>query len=130
MNQFYEVTIKSIEILKTKKIEPPEAWNEACDELKLAESVKGKPCPRATFLCLFQEKLIINLDNYNIQGYFEPTKSYTLKAIELLKQNGKNKYVSGLQLWKDVMRAFKDNRSHNQEIDVLFALWDLEIIKS
>ena len=129
MNQFYEVTLKSIEILKDKKTEPLQAWNAACDELKLTESVKGKPCPKATFLCLFQENKLWELEDYKINEYLEPTKSYTLFAINLLKQNGRNNYNNGLQLWKDIMKKFKENRNHNQEMDVLLALWDLGLIK-
>lgn len=107
-----------------------EAWLEAISSITLRKSNIEKPCPQTTFLGLCEDGFLKNvpkIDNNNIS----PNKQYAIEAIQYLRKNPKEN-ISAIQLWErlyiNINSDTKKRKCHNQQMHVVLALWNKNLI--
>jgi len=125
--KFGKIAVKTVSLLKSQSnLTPEEAWNKTTDEIfEDKKSMKQKGCPKNTFLGLFEEGLIkeFPIGNYTRS---KKNKEYGLKGIKVLKQNPNIKTEK--ELWNEVIKNEEKNISHNNQMDVVLALWENNLI--
>jgi len=117
---FGQAAIKATEMLQHGGASTPkEAWDKAICEFTSNDSTRNKGCPRAVFLYLCQEGKISGVPRGEYTTGVKNGK-YAIKALRLIKEDASwadNK----TKLWTQVAGS---DRSHNQQLDVLLALFD------
>jgi hypothetical protein len=126
MGQFGRTAVEAVEIYKKGIVtSPAEAWNKSAQKNISSENTQEKGCPLSTFLGLCEEGLIcgIPVDSYPDS---KDNKSYGIKAVKCLKDNPLLANSSPVKLWEAIGNA---DKCHNQQMDVVIALWNAGVIK-
>ncbi len=101
-----------------------ECWSVAAEKVFAhSPSSRAKGCPRGAFLGLCEEGLVKNIP----PGHYtksKDNKSYALRAVALLI-NGAT-YSTPKSLWSQVMNG--SEKAHNNQMDVVLALWENGLI--
>lgn len=105
--------------------DPVEAWKRAASSI-FPDSLRSrrKGCPNSAFLGLCEEGVVVGVKS----GKYTKSvanKSYALKAVTLLRQNGRlanNK----MRLWTEVLGG--SSKVENNQMDVVIALWLSQLI--
>ncbi len=124
MGKYGSAAIKAVSyIIKKYTSNPVEAWNNATIEIfgKDTPSQK-KSCPKGAFLGLCESGFIKGVKSDKYTNSIE-NKKYAVEAVKILKNNPQmSKNEPGL--WFMVA----GNKTHNQQIDVVIALWNTQLI--
>ena len=102
---------------------PQAAWNESAQKVFPNQPAsRDKGCPRCAFLGLAEEGLISGISP---GGYTnsQDNKNYALTGMNLLRQEP-NLCNSPAELWERVMRMLGLEKNHNNQMDVVTALWN------
>jgi hypothetical protein len=125
-NKYGKFALKAVELTRNNYInDPKEAWERATIEIFGEGSTsQQKGCPRGAFLGLCEEGMIKGVPLGSYCSSLK-NKSYAVKAVNLLKhnpeyQNNKN------ALWAKAVGEYK---AHNNQMDVVIALWENDLIR-
>ena len=131
MGQFGNASILAAEICKKEGVCPEDAWKRACCEKINNLKSRKKGCPRAAFIGLVQAGLVHGCDVVeNVRRKVEGKNGqYAVIAVQILRddpQLASNKSA----LWKLVLRklGLANDKTHNNQMDVVSALWDKGLI--
>ncbi len=111
---------------RKNKLSPKDAWCKITDEFfKEKKTMKQKGCPKDTFLGLCEEGLIKGIPKGEYTRSKE-NKKYGLIGLQILKSypNIDNAH----ELWNKVMKKLEKNINHNNQMDVVLALWKKNLI--
>lgn len=126
MLEFGEVAIRATDIAKSGGCQPAEAWNEAVSAVfPHSKSLQDKSCPRATFLGLCEDGLVVGIPAGSYTRSRD-NKAYALTAVECLNANPRLSDVGPDALWKKVMAG--QEKAHNSQMDVVLTLWKRGLI--
>jgi hypothetical protein len=126
MGQFGLTAVEAVEIYKKGIVtSPAEAWDKSAQKNTPSETTQEKGCPRSTFLGLCEEGLICCIPQGNYTDS-KDNKSYGIKAVDYLKNNPLFEKSSPIKLWEAIGNA---DKCHNQQMDVVIALWNAGVIK-
>jgi hypothetical protein len=129
MGKYGQAAVAATKLLvKGDKQSPVDAWSKAVNRIfPDSESSRNKGCPRATYLGLCEEGLVkgVPASNYNKQGE-NKNKRYGINAVLLLRANPNLTNDKSL-LWEMVPDTPK---THNEQMDVVCALWEANLIKT
>jgi len=113
-----EIALKAMCIIRNDKKSPQDAWEDASNEIfEAGSSSQRKSCPKNSFLGLCEEGEIKgvkkgcyckNINNIN--------KKYVIDALNLIRRD-ESLMNNKTNLWRKITDV-----SHNQQLDVLFAL--------
>jgi hypothetical protein len=106
---------------------PVDAWERAVAEVfpdNPASQEKG--CPKGAFLGLCQEGLIKGIERGDYTNA-ERNRDYALKAAQLLRENPALGHDMK-QLWSAVLGG--EEKVHNQQMDVVLALWSEGLLQA
>jgi hypothetical protein len=128
--QFTQVALSAQKNAAMSNISPKEAWENAVQVVIKSKDSRKKGCPKETFLSLCAEGLVEGIPKGNYTNS-KVNRHYALKAIQVLKDNPENEY-SKLDLWNEVIRELevKGDKVHNQQMDVVLALWNNNLINN
>jgi len=133
MGQYGKVAVKAVELIKSgkvKKDKPREAWETAATEEIEAKSSREKSCPRCAFLGLYEEGKIKGIPPREPGEYTRSKESrrYALEAVSVLGEVPKLSQRK-TKLWEKVKkRVGRENRNDEDEMDVVIALWNKNLI--
>jgi hypothetical protein len=100
--------------------DPVYAWKRAAaSAFTESPSARVKGCPKSAFLGLCEEGLVVGV----IPGKYTRSvenKSYALKAVALLRQNGELA-DDPARLWQEVIG--NSHKVENSQMEVVIALW-------
>ena len=126
MGKYGDAAIYATKLLLTgQENSPAEAWYAAVRAIfPKSISSQQKGCPRTTYLGLCEEGVIRGVPpgKYTTSS---KNKCYAIDAVKLLKQEPALAGDLGL-LWSKVVRSEK--KKHNNQMDVLIALWEKDLI--
>lgn len=108
--------------------EAPKAWDEAAKVMFPDQSAsREKGCPRGAFLGLAEEGLIVGVcsGQYTRSRF---NKRYAIKGVDMLRQSPRLADKPS-ELWRHVMSTEGGNKTHNNQMDVVTALWSNGDIK-
>lgn len=101
---------------------PAQAWRKAAAYVfPQQRASREKSCPRCAFLGLAQDGLIVGVP----AGQYtrsKDNKRYATKAVRLL-ENKPSLCNDPSELWHHVMSDEKGDKLHNDQMDVVVALW-------
>ena len=108
---------------------PKDAWRRATKRIfPNQKSSQDKGCPRCAFLGLAEEGLVAGIPRGKYTNSTD-NKRYAIRAVELLRAQP---HLSDAphSLWRLVVRQEPDpNKIHNNQMDVVFSLWQNGNIK-
>jgi len=122
MSRYGQAAIEAAKLATSKKgLDPINAWQKATVKI----FGKGTPsqlksCPREAFLGLCSVGLIKDLGSGNYTRS-KKNKNYAIDVITILGHNPDLVYDK-LGLWNEVVRG--SSKKHNEQMDVVIALWD------
>ena len=121
--KYGKAVILAVKLFKKERtLTPKKAWEKAVYEIFETESSRKKGCPKTIFLGLCELGYVEGVERGD---YTKSVKNrrYLEEAIEVIKKNrGKCKY-SKKELWMKVMDNLGMKKSHNQQMDVVLALY-------
>ena len=116
MNKYAQTALKAHTYIE-KGISAEEAWEKAsCEYFKKGAASQVKGCPKCAFLGFFSKNEKIT-ESKNAQ--------YAKKALKVLQTDPKRRYTAK-ELW---VAIGNENKSYNQQMDVVLILWEKGIIK-
>ena len=118
---FGTVANRAVELLKAGICEDPSAaWKYAACEIVSRPLMQKKSCPRAVFVGLCNEGLVIGVKD---APYKKKTHNllYALEGIQVLKHRPEL-ISSSSRLWKAVIANIGVKTVHNQQMHVLIGL--------
>jgi hypothetical protein len=121
MPNYGDAAVRAAQLVRDRTCRSPvEAWKRAAAELfPDSASMRGKSCPRATFLGLCEEGLVAGIDRGTYTTSRE-NKAYGVKAAALLARDPTLERQGSKALWE---RVLVDNtKRHNAQMDVVLAL--------
>lgn len=126
MGKFGKVAIEATRLLSSAEVsDPREAWRSAAqDLLSHSTSMMRKNCPRNAYLGLCEAGLVKGAP----RGHWttsDDNKRYAVRAVEALRIDSAW-LKKPMHLWRVVSRS--ENKTPNNQIDVVFALWSNELI--
>jgi hypothetical protein len=125
MGQFGITAVEAVELYKNGGANAPaKAWGKSVQKNVHSESTQEKGCPRNTFLGLCEEGLVCGIPKGNYTDSID-NKSYGIRAVACLKKNPLLAN-SPMKLWEAIGNA---DKCHNQQMDVVTALWNEVVIK-
>ena len=130
-SKFGEVAIKATEIYRIGggKTSPRRAWEKAANEVfPNSESSQDKSCPRDAYLGLYQEGLIRGVPAGDYTQSIK-NKDYAVSAVNILKQQP-HLTQDIPTLWREALKMQNESvgKTHNQQMDVVAALWSKDYI--
>ncbi len=130
MTQFAKVAIEAQEKVASRKMNPRDAWDEAARENIVSGSLRTKGCPKEAFLGLCQEGKVKDVPSGQRYTKSDCNKRYAVKAVEVLKKKPILQ-DNRAALWRTVLEELGEDREkeHNQQIDVVLALWTNHLIQ-
>jgi len=122
MATFGDAAIRAVEFVRDRKCPSPEdAWKRAAAELfPDSESMRKKGCPRAAFLGLCEEGLVVGVDRGTYTRSQE-NKADVVKAAALLARDPALASRGSMALWDRVLAG--RTKRHNSQMDVVLALY-------
>ena len=126
MGKYGEAAVKAVKLLGSGKVESPrEAWEKVTIEIFGGKtSGQRKGCPRDAFLGLCEEGLVKGIPAANYTKS-KKNKGYAIKAVQILKEKPELAYDQN-ELWIKVLE--KADKVHNQQMDVVTALWNSKLL--
>jgi hypothetical protein len=123
-NRYGEAALMAARQGASAKVNPVARWNDAMEKLyPTSATARRKVCPRGAFLGLCEEGLIQGIP----AGAYAATrdnKAYAVRAVALLTQGTEHRSTSAL--WRAVINGAE--RAHNNQMDVVLALWNNDLI--
>lgn len=128
MGKFGQAAIAAENILLTNKtVDPNSAWEIATIQIfGKGTSSQMKGCPRDTFLGLCKEGLVKGVAPGNYTQS-KKNKKYAIEAINILKNDPQHVFDEK-ELWAEIMK--NDIKKYNQQMDVVLALWNSNLIST
>jgi len=127
MNKYREVAVKAVNLIQSgKSNDPASAWQKAvADVFPQSTSLQDKGCPKAAFLGLCNEGMVIGLP---AGEYVKPSKNgdYATAAVNILRSN---RFLASQPelLWEKVAGKTK---SSNSQMEVVVGLWEAKCINT
>ena len=125
MNKGYgSVAIRAVERAQGG-MDPVRAWKKSAEEVFPSQPAsRDKGCPKCAFLGLAEDGLIrgVPRGNYTTSS---SNKRYAVEAVKLLRTSP---CLTESELWICVMRSQPKKVSHNNQMDVVLALWKAGLI--
>jgi uncharacterized protein DUF6979 len=127
MGKFGQTAVRATELLRDGKCgAPTEAWQVAAREVFPGKpGAQKKACPRATFLGLCEEGLVVGVAAEN-SAAGEGNRVYAVEAVRLLHQEPALAEGGPTALWWRVM--YGRDKVPNHQMDVVLTLWELGLI--
>jgi len=126
MSKFGEVAVRAVELYRTKgNISPLAAWDAAGHELLATKSLREKNCPRATYLSLCQEGLIVGVPKGQYTRARE-NREYAIEAVRHLVLDPGLVARGPIHLWQLVTGGAEIE--YNDEMHVVLTLWNRGLI--
>ena len=126
MNKYGQAAVKTVELIHNLSFtNPREAWDVTTRQIfGSGTSAQKKGCPRNAFLGLCENGLVkgIKPGKYTAS---KKNKHYAIKAVEILRKSP-DLVSDPYDLWVIVMEG--DPKTPNNQMDVVIALWDNELI--
>lgn len=128
MNKYGQSAIEAAKLCQQNgHLSPKTAWEQAVTNLFDTSASRKKGCPRNAFLGLCEEGLVRDIPAGNYTGSVK-NKRYALRAVSFLRQDAR--LADDLEhLWKMVMAGEDEPKSHNQQMEVVAALWKQGLIR-
>jgi len=128
MSRYGEVALMATDLVQEHVCSSPvEAWVQAAKSIfPNSPTSQGKSCPRGAFLGLCEEGLVVGVPAGSYTRS-EDNKGYALRAVGLLAHDPNVAESSPLALWQLVMNG--DEKRYNEQMDVVLALWNRQLIK-
>ena len=127
MNLYGKTAVKAVELFAyTHDIK--KAWTEAVQEFTNSHSARVKGCPKNTFFGLCYAGQIRGISIQPPQGKKSKNAEYAILAIHLLKKDMSwaNKKA---ELWAEIQKIIGEEKKHNNQLDVVIALWNEGLIQ-
>ena len=128
MTTYAKTALQAVEFYHSKAAgNPSVAWKMAAEICVPTLEGRKKGCPKGAFLGLCEEGRGMGLPSgsYTKSKF---NKNYAVRAVRLLcsKPHLANDVA---KLWSEVMSSGEDeNKRHNQQMDVVVALWNAQLI--
>ncbi len=127
MTRYEQAAVEAVKLINVGTIvDPHNAWTQATINIfGRGKSSQVKGCPRGAFLGLCEAGLVkgVPAGTYTRAS---KNKKYAVDAVAALKVN--SALASDKQaLWKAVLRG--KTKSHNEQLDVVIALWNSGLIE-
>ncbi len=122
MSKYGQAAIEAAKLASSKNgLDPINAWQKVTVKL----FGKGTPsqlksCPRGAFLGLCSDGLLKNLSSGDYTRS-KKNKQYAIDAITILRKNP-SLVSDKLGLWNEVVKG--SSKKHNEQMDVIIALWN------
>lgn len=133
MGQYGKAAIQATNIfIKENIASPNEAWDAAIDNISSSVSSQKKGCPKNAYLGLCEEGMLKGIPSGKYcKSSNNKNKKYALTAIALLEKYP-NYLKDKKELWKLVMQEENEdqNKVHNDQMDVVIALWEEKFIRN
>ena len=129
VNKYAHVAIKAVHKLQAKPIQPKNAWIQSAKEVFPNNSeAQKKECPKNAFLGLCAEGLIKGVPSGEYTKSIQ-NKSYAIKAADIFKKSS-TMFSCPTGLWKQTLIELSEdeNKTHNQQMHVVIALYELGFI--
>lgn len=127
MGQYGKAAIQATNLFVKEIITSPDkAWDTAIKSISSCVESQKKGCPRNVYLGLCEEGLIKGIPKGKYcKSSNNKNKKYALTAITLLEKYP-NLLKDKKELWKSVMQEENEdqNKAHNDQMDVVIALWE------
>jgi hypothetical protein len=118
-NKYGEAALMAARQASLGKVGPVAAWNAAMEKLYLTSPTsQNKGCPRGAFLGLCEEGLVKGVPAGRYTASID-NKGYAVRAVALLAEGKQSWSVN--ELWRAVVND--PEKKHNQQMDVVLALW-------
>jgi Ribonuclease G/E len=127
--QYSIVATRAAQLLEQKiEANPEKAWANAAKEIiRKSKKSQEKFCPKLAFIGLCEKGLIQGFERNPEATPDRENKKYAIKAVEILQQHGN---INKDELWDMVTDEFgKIGLKHNEQMDVVVALWENGWIK-
>lgn len=123
MGKYEKVALLAVKLFHEGTTDCPiEAWEKAASQILDSRSSQRKGCPRNTFLGLCEEGKVRGIPSGSYTKS-KKNKEYALDAIQILI-NMKEDLPSPKILWE----MLSSGKTHNQQMDVLLALWKNDLL--
>lgn len=127
MGKYGDTAVRATELLRAGHGSAEDAWREVAEDVfPNALDARKKGCPREAFLGLCQAGLLAGVPVDRCRNIASRlNRLYAAVAIRLLKANPDLAHGSKGELWRRVMKeaGADPNKRHNQQMDVVLALW-------
>lgn len=125
MKKYGKAAVKAAKLITKRIIDPRVAW----EMTSIHIFGKGTPsqmksCPRNAFLGLCEAGIVKGV----LPGTYtrsKQNKKYAIKAVNILKRNS-HRIFEEKALWMAIMKNV--TKQHNQQMDVVLALWKFNLI--
>ena len=103
-------------------MEPEQAWKESAKEVFPDKPPsRNKVCPRCAFLGLAEDGLIVGIPSGSYTNSRD-NKRYAVEGIKLLRKEP-NLCDCPSKMWDRIMGIMGKNKTHNNQMEVVAALW-------
>jgi hypothetical protein len=99
---------------------PRSAWDRAMAELSSSASSRNKVCPRSAYLALCESGSVVEVNAGDYDNATGQNGKYALSALRILRSSN-SRTIDKQALWAAVA---PDGLKHNQQMDVVIALWE------
>jgi len=121
LNEYGKAAVKAVGRIKQEGLEPPEAWRKAVAACCRSPSSQAKSCPRGAFLGLCEEGLISDVRS-GTYTRSRKNKEYAVRAVSILRRESARTPPDTATLWRKVLGD--ERKTHNNQMDVVLALWN------
>jgi hypothetical protein len=119
MNKYAQVALKTVELVKTRGLDPISSWQLVSSEVFINSRTGAKKgCPKSAFLGLCEEGLVKGIEKGNYTKSIK-NKEYALQALELIKKDS-DLANNPRRLWNMIMI---ENKQHNSQMDIVCELY-------
>ena len=128
MTTYAKTALQAVNLYHSKAAgNPTEAWKMAAEICVPTLEGRKKGCPKGAFLGLCEEGRVIDVPSGSYTKS-KLNKDYAVRAVRLLRSNP-HLANDVTQLWGEVMPGGdNENKRHNQQMDVVIALWNAKLI--
>lgn len=121
-NKYGDAALEAVKLLNiTKSLNPEEAWDIVTQKIFGKDTpAQKKRCPQNTFLAICETGKIKGV----MRGTYTKSrknKNYALKAIKILEKNPELS-ANKKDLWHLIPEC--ENKTHNNQMDVVVSLWN------
>ncbi|OYW70860.1 MAG: hypothetical protein B7Z37_29465 [Verrucomicrobia bacterium 12-59-8] len=128
MTTYAKTALQAVKLYYSKAAgNPSAAWKMAAEICVPTLEGREKGCPKGAFLGLCEEGWVVDVPSGNYTKS-KLNKNYAVQAVRLLRSNP-HLANDVATLWGEVMRGGDDeSKRHNQQMDVVVALWNAKLI--
>jgi hypothetical protein len=128
MGKYGQAAVEAQKLLTNGIAGPRDAWEISTSQIfgkGTSSQIKG--CPKHAFLGLCEEGLVRGVSPGAYASSKEnKNKEYAIRAVNILKNNPQHEFKKK-ELWTKIT---KDEITHNQQMDVVLALWNARLLNS